>query len=788
MTITALGDVSSPSNEEVDLIIDGSVSTKFLDFEYNDGMGFTVDLGGSKRIASSITITTANDVPNRDPQNFTIYGSNNGIDFAEIVTDAIPCVSARFNERTFDFTNTVAYAYYRINFETQCGSANSIQLSEVQLYSTLPTGYSAGLVQSGYTDIMGVIFNDTGTKMFVWEKRGHIYVSNWDGSEYVKQAQPILDISDEVGDWRDFGFSSFCLDPDFDTNGLIYMFYMVDREHLMDYGTPDYDPNDNDYFEASISRVTRYQVDLASNPLTVDYNSRFVLLGESVSTGIPLLHESHAGGTILFGTDGTLLISTGDNASYLTEDTGGVGHTYYDQAIDDGILRDEENVGAFRSQMITSMCGKVLRIDPITGDGLPSNPHYNSDNPRSAESRMWAMGLRNPFRMSIEPNSGSTNPDDGNPGILHVSDVGWNVWEDLHIFDKAGLNGGWPLFEGLTVNNGYYDSNTTNPDEGNVLFKDNCLQPTSFTDNADPSLRRFVHDRPEIAWRHGGANHTRVPWFNGSAPTDPRVGSAGAPTTGIEFNGNAAAGGVFITGNALGSSMTGKYFFTDYTRSWIQVATLTDGTQNWVSHISNLAPTGFGSGIVHINQNPLDGFVYYVNIFDGTVHKISFVGPEWIEEPMDLIVECDGSSNLEALLADWLSLPDGTVTCGMPTITNNSDGNIECGETKIVTFTLLDECGNHIEKTVSFTADETLSTSNNTLEAIKIYPNPTRDSFMLSGIQDKLELRLFSLKGELLLMKQVENNTKIPLQLSSGIYIIQINSDREVETRRIIIK
>lgn len=70
----------------------------------------------------------------------------------------------------------------------------------------LPTGYSDELVQSGYNTIMGTVFTDDGSKMFVWEKSGRVYVSNFDGTIYVKQTQPVLDISDEVGDWRDFGF------------------------------------------------------------------------------------------------------------------------------------------------------------------------------------------------------------------------------------------------------------------------------------------------------------------------------------------------------------------------------------------------------------------------------------------------------------------------------------------------------------------------------------------------------------------------------------------------------
>ncbi|PTM04758.1 MAG: hypothetical protein DA407_12820, partial [Bacteroidetes bacterium] len=258
MSITEFGSVNSPANEGVDKIIDGSSATKFLDLTFGDGMGFTVNLGGTPETASSISITTANDSPNRDPQNYTVLGSNDGTNFTQIATGAIPCVATRFNERTFIFTNTIAYSYYRINFTTQCGADNSIQLAEVQLYALSPS-FSHDVVQSGYNTIMGVVFNEDGTKMFVWEKRGHIYVSNWNGSSYVKQATPVLDISDEVGDWRDFGFQSIALDPDFDNNGLIYMYYMVDREHLMNYGTPGYDPNDNDYYEATISRLTRYK-------------------------------------------------------------------------------------------------------------------------------------------------------------------------------------------------------------------------------------------------------------------------------------------------------------------------------------------------------------------------------------------------------------------------------------------------------------------------------------------------------------------------------------------------
>lgn len=599
----------------------------------------------------------------------------------------------------------------------------------------LPTGYTDALVQSGYSDIMGTVFSDDGSKMFVWEKSGKVYISNFNGTNYVKQTQPVLDISDEVGDWRDFGLLSFCLDPDFDNNGLVYMFYVVDRHHLLNFGTPDYNPNTNEYFAASISRVTRYQLNLGSSPLTTEYSSRFVLLGESISTGVPLTHESHAGGTILFGDDGSLIVSTGDNASFNSLDQGSAGETYYQQAINDGIMRPGENVGAFRSQQITSLCGKVLRLDPNTGDGISSNPFYESSNPRSPKSRMFAMGLRNPFRMSIKKGSGSTNLADANPGVLFVADVGWFTWENLHVIDKPGLNAGWPLYEGQTIMSDYWNANTTNPDENNEFFKDNCLQPTSFVDNPNPALRRFIHNRPEVAWRHD-SDEARVPWFDGTTPTNPRIGSANSPTTGVEFRGNTAISGTYIEGDALGSSMNGKYLFTDFIRNWIHVATLNDGSLNWISNVSLFAPTGFGQGIVQMMQNPLDGYVYYSNIFNGELRRLVFDGPKWTVEPTNLSLECGDELDVNAEFASWLSSFSGTVGCGPSTLTNNSTGLINgCGNTahEEVTFILADDCGNEISKTVTFEIfDTTAPTFAATLPAditVECDAIPTTETF-----------------------------------------------------------
>jgi len=489
---------------------------------------------------------------------------------------------------------------------------------------------------------MGTVFSASGQQLFVWDKAGRVWVSTWNGSQYIRQTTPVLNISDEVGDWRDFGLLSFCLDPNFAQNGLVYLFYVVDRHHLLNAGTPAYDPAKNEYFKASISRVTRYEVQTTGNTLTAIGSSRKILLGETPSTGIPLTHESHAGGTLLFGRDGTLLVSTGDNASYSSTDIGSATETYFQQAITDGIMTANENVGAFRSQMLTSHCGKVLRLNPLTGNGVNTNPFYNGAAPRSARSRVWALGLRNPYRMAIQPNTGSTNPDDANPGTLFIGDVGWGNWEDMHVIKLPGENAGWPLFEGQTENTSYSNAAKTlqNKDEPNpsntcgilfLRFSDllkqaynpavgttQAINPCSLTPL--PGLqRRYFHSRPALDWQHR-ADIARVPAFNGNTATATTLsGALGSP-----FRGNAVTAGAYYAGTKFPAEYRNAFYFADYGQNWIKAATFNaDGS---IKTVRGFLPQGGGKGIVDIEYSPLDDALYYVNINTGEIMKISYGG------------------------------------------------------------------------------------------------------------------------------------------------------------------
>ena len=55
----------------------------------------------------------------------------------------------------------------------------------------LPASFSNNLVQNGYTQPMGTVFSADAKQMFVWDKAGRVWVSNWNGTQYIKQPSAV---------------------------------------------------------------------------------------------------------------------------------------------------------------------------------------------------------------------------------------------------------------------------------------------------------------------------------------------------------------------------------------------------------------------------------------------------------------------------------------------------------------------------------------------------------------------------------------------------------------------
>jgi glucose/arabinose dehydrogenase len=341
--------------------------------------------------------------------------------------------------------------YYKISFIFLLLMGVNFIISAQQ-----PVGFQDNEFQGGFDQANGVTFDAAG-RAYVWEKGGKVKCRTLDGVWHE-----ILDISEEINIATDSGLKGFALHPNFLSNGFIYLLYEVDRHHLMNFGTANYNPNANEYLNASVGRITRYTVDV-SNFSSLVPNSRLVLLGTSPTDGIPFVFDTHNVGSLVFGTDGTLLASCGESST-VNSDSGSGEFSFYQQALNDGILKSDdpntptinenENVGSWRAQMVNCLSGKIIRIDPITGDGIPSNPFYDASQPRAAKSRVWAMGFRNPFRMTIKPNTGDHLPSAGNPGVIYVGEVGSFRREEINVVTTGGQNFGWPQFEGMDESTG----------------------------------------------------------------------------------------------------------------------------------------------------------------------------------------------------------------------------------------------------------------------------------------------------------------------------------------------
>ena len=135
---------------------------------------------------------------------------------------------------------------------------------------------------------------------------------------------------------------------------------------------------------------------------------------------IPHPRGNHNGGQLQFGPDGYLYVGTGDG--------GGSG--------------DPDLAG----QNLTTLLGKILRIDPRLGPGgqpytIPPDNPFVGQAPRRAE--IWSYGLRNPWRFSFDRQTGD----------LVIADVGQDSWEEIDFSPGSsgygrGVNYGWSCREG----------------------------------------------------------------------------------------------------------------------------------------------------------------------------------------------------------------------------------------------------------------------------------------------------------------------------------------------------
>lgn len=172
----------------------------------------------------------------------------------------------------------------------------------------------------------------TDAQLVVYDEQGSLLNTMWD-------------FTDSVETYFERGLLGVCLDPDFDNNHYIYVFY--------NHETP------------AMVRVVRFTENNnnATDPTVIFEQSD------------PFSAGNHTGGNIHIrpGEPDKLYITIGDRAS------------------------------SGNSQLLSNPWGKILRIN--TDGSIPmDNPYYDDGDPSSQnDDRIWAWGLRNSFDFCFSP-------------------------------------------------------------------------------------------------------------------------------------------------------------------------------------------------------------------------------------------------------------------------------------------------------------------------------------------------------------------------------------------------
>jgi glucose/arabinose dehydrogenase len=284
---------------------------------------------------------------------------------------------------------------------------------------------------------------------------------------------PFLDISSRVDNSIYRGLVALHVDPDFETNGYVYLLYTQRGR-----GSPGSPTSER------LLRVTARGDEVLPG-------SERVLLGSAGAVscfGLPVGSDcipseyDHVGGDIAFAVDGTLFVSTGDGGP------------------------DDKRPIQLRAQDPDFLSGKILHVTR-DGLGVASNPFWNGD-PGANRSKVWALGLRNPFRITLSPASGTPV----------VADVGQETFEEVDVAPR-GANLGWPCYEGRARAPRFGATSVCR----SLYAKASAVQ------------------LPAVVYRHGAPG-----------------------------GGQSVTGGSFYTGTAFPAGYRGLYFYGDWEKGWLR--------------------------------------------------------------------------------------------------------------------------------------------------------------------------------------------------------------------------
>ncbi|MBK3544192.1 PQQ-dependent sugar dehydrogenase [Streptomyces sp. MBT60] len=334
------------------------------------------------------------------------------------------------------------------------------------------------------------------------------------------------------------GLQGIAVDPDFTANRFVYLYYSP----LLN--TP---PGD--------APTTGSAADFAAWKGHLNL-SRFVLKADGTldlgSEKVVLEVESdrgqccHVGGDIDFDAAGNLYLTTGDDTNPFES----AGYAPIDERTDRNPQFDAQR----SSGNTNDLRGKLLRIKP-TADGGYTVPAGNLFAPGTANTRpeIYAMGFRNPFRMSVDkktgavyigdygPDAGTTDPNRGPSGQVEFNRV-----------TQPG-NFGWPYCTGTNTPTETYGEYTFPGGPSGAKY--DCASGPANNSFRNTGLATLPPAQP--AWIRYAGDAGSPPEFGGGSES---------PMAGPVYNFDADLDSAV----KFPASLDGRFFATEYGRKWIK--------------------------------------------------------------------------------------------------------------------------------------------------------------------------------------------------------------------------
>jgi alpha-L-fucosidase 2 len=139
------GQPANESSQGVECSVDGNLSTKWCVVMDGKPVIWQAQSLSGPRVVTSYTLVSAEDVPERDPKSWEFSGSLDGQEWTTLdKQDDQPSFENRHQSKTFTFSNTTAYNYYRLTINDNHGD-RLMQLAEINVPGMQPNS-SAGTI------------------------------------------------------------------------------------------------------------------------------------------------------------------------------------------------------------------------------------------------------------------------------------------------------------------------------------------------------------------------------------------------------------------------------------------------------------------------------------------------------------------------------------------------------------------------------------------------------------------------------------------------------------------